>query len=231
MIKDSKKFSKGSALSMSKGFGLLEVMISATVIIIILGALVLVANASMRNNQYVQMRAEATYLAQEGIERVRSIRDSNWIDQDPNTKWDNLTLNTTTTGFDPNATTNGCYKVFNGKISNIYRYGLKGNFSSLQSNDCESYAKDSDINKAEEIKNYPAQAIVRATANPIIVSAPANKYYRTIYIDRETTTLMSPSVSPELNSLKVTVNVGFKFNGKEKVVSVSEIMTNWKPDF
>lgn len=70
-----------------KGFGILEVLISGVIIIIILGALVVLARNAINNSQYVQERAQAVNLAQEGMEVVRQIRDTNYIDQTPTTDW------------------------------------------------------------------------------------------------------------------------------------------------
>ncbi|MCX6811994.1 MAG: type II secretion system protein [Candidatus Berkelbacteria bacterium] len=70
-----------------KAFGLLEVLLAGVIIIIILGALVLLARNAINNSAYVQERAQATGLAQEGMEIVRQIRDTNQIDKNPTTNW------------------------------------------------------------------------------------------------------------------------------------------------
>ncbi len=74
-----------------KAFGLLEVLLAGVIIIIILSALVLIARRSIDNSVYLQQRSQATFLAQEGIEVVRQIRDTNYVDEDSDTKWDTLT--------------------------------------------------------------------------------------------------------------------------------------------
>jgi len=225
MTRNEKKF--------SKGFGLLEVMISATIIIIILGSLVLVARASMNNNQYIQMRAEATYLAQEGIERVRSTRDSNWIDQDTNTTWNNLELSANADVI-RDGIASGCYEV--GKTSDSFgqvRFNLVS-ASVPSAADCEGYALNNNTTYTESIVNYPAIVIIGKPPSAMDLSAPANKYYRNVYIDKlinENDVNFMNGLSPNSNAIKVTANVGFKFNGKQKVISVSEIMTNWRPSF
>lgn len=73
-----------------KGFGLLEVLVSSTIIIIVIGTVVSIGSASMKNNEYLQQRAQAIYIAQLGIERVRFMRDSNWIDGRSDTNWKTL---------------------------------------------------------------------------------------------------------------------------------------------
>lgn len=77
-------------INQKKGFGLLEVLLAGVMIIMILSALLVVTRNVSDNAVQNQQRLQATYLAQEGIEIVRQIRDSNYIDQNKNTRWDTL---------------------------------------------------------------------------------------------------------------------------------------------
>jgi Tfp pilus assembly protein PilV len=72
----------------SKGFGILEVLISSAIIIVVLGTLVFIAQSSLSNASYMQERAQAVSLAAEAIETVRQNRDSNYIDEANATQWD-----------------------------------------------------------------------------------------------------------------------------------------------
>lgn len=58
-----------------KGQSLLEVIIAMTVGILVVTALVFAVIFSLRNAQFAKNSAQATKLAQEGIERVRTLRD------------------------------------------------------------------------------------------------------------------------------------------------------------
>lgn len=78
-------------LKKKKAFGLLEVLLSGVIIIIILSALMVVARNAVDNSVLLQQRAQATYLAQEGIELVRQVRDTNYIDGKETTTWDKIT--------------------------------------------------------------------------------------------------------------------------------------------
>ncbi|MBI2314651.1 prepilin-type N-terminal cleavage/methylation domain-containing protein [Candidatus Daviesbacteria bacterium] len=60
-----------------RGQSLLEVIIAMTVGILVVTALVFATIFSLRNAQFAKNSAQATKLAQEGIERVRSGRDKN----------------------------------------------------------------------------------------------------------------------------------------------------------
>jgi type II secretory pathway pseudopilin PulG len=83
-----------------KGFGLLEVLLAGVIIITVLGALVFLAKNTINNTTYNQQRTEALFLAQQGIEMVRQIRDSNYIDGNSNTEW-NTFISSPLTGSDP----------------------------------------------------------------------------------------------------------------------------------
>lgn len=169
---------KGEGLK--KGFGLLEVLISAVIIIIILSALVTIGRAALSNNEYLAQRAQATYLAQEGVEIVRQIRDTNWIDKSNTTNWGSLP--TGTFGISFNAAT--------------HKYVPSGASDSMT------------------INNVP--------------------FTRTINVNTvDTTTLMPNGSSTDLKpyAVKVRSRVTWTFSGQSKFVELSEMLTNWRPDF
>lgn len=60
-----------------KGASLMELVVVVGVSAIVVGALVFATIASLRNAQFSKNQAQATKLAQEGIERVRAGRDRN----------------------------------------------------------------------------------------------------------------------------------------------------------
>lgn len=61
----------------NSGQSLVELIVVIAVIVIVLGALTFATIASIRNAQFAKNQAQATKLAQEGLERVRSVRDRN----------------------------------------------------------------------------------------------------------------------------------------------------------
>ncbi len=60
-----------------KGQSLMELVVVIAVMVIVIGALTFATIASLRNAQFSQNQAQATKLAQQGIERVRTGRDRN----------------------------------------------------------------------------------------------------------------------------------------------------------
>lgn len=76
----------------NKGQGLIEVIVSITVIVVgILGAMTL-ATISIRSGAESREKVQASLLVQEGIEIVKNNRDTNWINND---NWDKDLLDTT----------------------------------------------------------------------------------------------------------------------------------------
>jgi prepilin-type N-terminal cleavage/methylation domain-containing protein len=73
-----------------KGFTLLEMIIAVTVILIGLIPIMSLMYNSSFGVRLSLSRLQAAYLAQEGLEIVRNIRDSNWIKQNKglNISWD-----------------------------------------------------------------------------------------------------------------------------------------------
>lgn len=193
---------------LKKGFGLLEVLISAVIIIMILSALVIIGRRALANSAYLQQRAQAIYLAQEGIEIVRQMRDTNWIDGNNATQWDTLAPG------HPN-------------LTNPDLLGLSDMKFSLYSPDYDRYnlyeITDPTI-KGEEIS----------------LDSPNLKFYRYVKVTnypKYSTNQIFPGdgenvVHKDINALKVTVYIEWDFGGGDtKKASVSEILTNWRPNF
>ncbi|MFH1535585.1 MAG: hypothetical protein ABIC96_00735 [Patescibacteria group bacterium] len=96
-----------------KGQSLLEVIVAASVGILVVGALTFATIFSLRNASFAKTSAQATKLAQEGIERVRTGRDRNapisgvfQIDGNDIVSWDDPNL--WSSQIRPNCTPN-CY--------------------------------------------------------------------------------------------------------------------------
>lgn len=69
-----------------KGFTLLEMIIATFILVIAVVGLYSLFSQIIVATSIVSSRLTAAYLAQEGIEIIRNIRDTNWLN---NTNWDN----------------------------------------------------------------------------------------------------------------------------------------------
>ncbi len=66
------------------GFGIIEVLISAIIIIMIVGGSVTLVRSMIKKNISSSERVQAYNLAREGLEIARAARDTAWIDEDVN---------------------------------------------------------------------------------------------------------------------------------------------------
>lgn len=84
------KMLKCSNVKMNRGFTLIETLFAAFVLIVGFVAVMSLIHRATASTQLASSRLTAAYLAQEGIEIVRNIRDSNWLaqGQNPTLSWD-----------------------------------------------------------------------------------------------------------------------------------------------
>src|SRR3990172_1908167 len=84
-------------LNVSRGFGLLEVLISITILITILGAAISMQISTSRGIISVRQDIVAYNLAQDVIETIRQDRDTVWLDDDFSTDFASFVNNKVTT--------------------------------------------------------------------------------------------------------------------------------------
>lgn len=183
----------------------MEVLLSGVIIIIILSALVTIGRAAMSNNEYLDERAQAIYLAQEGIEYTRQIRDTNWIDGTGTTAWDTLTGS--------GAVETKCYSLPDTFVGRAYLV------SGTTAGDADACAL--------EVKQ---DIVIGATGSTIT-------FNRKIFVDHnlESTNLL-PALSGSADALRdlainVTSMVSWTFQGQTNSIRLSEILTNWRPNY
>ena len=73
-----------------KSFTLVEVLVACGILIILVSAVVALGVTLINSATLSRQRITAYYLAQEGIETIRQIRDSNLVDGDDTTGWKTL---------------------------------------------------------------------------------------------------------------------------------------------
>lgn len=64
---------------MNKGFTLIETLVAITILLVSLAGPLSVASQALRSAYYARDEITASYLAQEGIEYVRAVRDQNYL--------------------------------------------------------------------------------------------------------------------------------------------------------
>ena len=180
-----------------KAFGIVEVLIASTIIIVVVFALTAVANSSMKLSGKMQERAQATQYAQEGIEIVRQIRDSNWIDGNNKTDWNSLVATSAVSPVWSSIDNSIDYKIqFNANVKRFYLVASAiGENINLNGN--------TDFRFNRKIKFQTTGALL----DPIIAPATLGK---------------------DEYSTKMTVSVTTPTGD---TISMSEILTNWRPQY
>jgi len=186
---------------MKRAFGIIEVLIASSIIASVLGGLVYVGRLALTSSTNTKVRSEALGLATEGLEIVRHIRDSNWADSDNSTVWNSLVMEN------------------------------DGTFSTVVPDSGKSYivkfnkAKNGqdrfglDYGNAEQISSPDGSTFFRSidiTSTGVLLPATDDK-----------DSLKEQSVKRD-NAMKITVTVTWDDN---KAVSVSELLTNWRPNY
>ena len=163
----------------------------------ILSSVVFIGRQAIVNSTYLQQRAQAIYLAQEGLEQVREIRDTNWIDREPKTEWNDWAYDGSN------------YIVPSGNYIFKYMDGIKRVMLS----------KDLDVSPTGEI-----------------VTVDKQNFKRYVEVTNVSSTNVLPGsgendVHKDINSLKVTVRIKWSNGGINRETNVSEILTNWRPNY
>lgn len=114
----------------SKGFSLIEVLISFTILSISLIAITQLISTTIQANQQNTARLQAYYLSQQGLESVRHIRDSNWLQN---------------IGFNSNGDQNTLWQSNNGNTSNITPTSSKEIIVDIQTNTLGNIQKNVSI--------------------------------------------------------------------------------------
>lgn len=184
-------------MSLSKSFTLIETMVAITILTVgILGSYLVFYNLYNQSGG-ISYNLEASYLAQEGIEIIRNMRDNNWIKY-PTSMWlKNIIAD--------NNCINGCnlqadYKTGTANyVTGLIPYGTDGNFLSIDSDGMYSYNPSCQDESCQTI------------------------FKRKITI----TTGSSDAFFGSSDMFQVDSTVTWKYKGKDFFVKITEFLYNW----
>ncbi len=170
--------------------GLIEVMVASAMIMMVLIALTMATKSSLRGNQDIHLRASALFLAQEGLETGRGIRDNNWSSNSgagwKALKWSGNALT------DVDLTTATCYKI-------EYKEAVKG--MGLTAITCPTNVADKSAQESIQIEQDNADT-----------------FYR--YMKIESVGDLGAPIASNTNALKLTAYVTFGDNKQVVVSEV-----------
>lgn len=183
-----------------KGFTLIELIISITVLIIGISAIFTLTMFSIQLNKENMVKIQALELAREGMEAMRNIRDSNWINNYPY---------------------NGGDPLWGESFSEQKEIIVSPIFDETVSSapwKITTIVKD-DIQQSRLYEN--TLGAVKVYSHDFISQeqSKASPFYRYISIIPE---------DEDHNITRIVCTVFWYENSKEKQVSLHEILTNWK---
>jgi len=185
----------------SRAFGLIETLIACAILIIITGAL-LALNVVITNGVlFSKQRAQAYNLAQEGIESVKQIRNTNYLDGDSRTNWNSLVCKQDATPLIQAPNLSGTYIV--SSTATTYCSSLQ-RFFLIPRNTGENVSLDGSVfNRKITFQE----------------SGLDPKIYSSTEADIDIT---------EENAIRIIVTVSWTSSGRDQQIQLKSVLTNWK---
>ncbi|MCL5795075.1 MAG: hypothetical protein M1338_01840 [Patescibacteria group bacterium] len=205
---------------MNKGFGIIEVVVAVSIMIIIVSGAAILEKNAIRNSVLASERTQAYNLAREGVEAVRAIRDSAWIDGTaklPNW-WQGLFV----TG-DHKVSLEGSKWALDAPPIPERPYGnIPDQLATQAGLTPTPQGEKIDLDKMNFYR------IVNFTPVPL-----ASPYFTNIYSIADPKDSDHQVIPPDIFSsfymVRVSVTVVWQSYGKANTVSNSEYLTDWKP--
>lgn len=214
---------KKNRLKTKKGFSLIEVLISFTILSISLIAITQLITTTIQANRLNTSRLQAYYLAEQGIELTRHVRDSNWLQN---------------IGFDSAGPQNTLWQSANGSTSNLTPE-TKSIIIDVQNNSFGSTQKNVALTEANQqnqiiyLNNNPQNQISYFTHNQDTTSIPT-EFKRVINITNNFQDFQKLENHLNLNDYDISKNLILvesvvKYgNNYSKEISLQTILTDWK---
>jgi type II secretory pathway pseudopilin PulG len=187
-----------------KAFGLIETLIACAILIIIIGALMSLSVLISRNIAFTKQRATAFNLAQEGIEGIRQVRDTNLMDGKSETAWNTLICQTDSTFHvpDPIAEPANTYKLSFGAFGCYTVGGVTPKRITLQP--------------------------VSATDGETISIGGIDFNRRITFEVPGIDPLVKNADTTSDNAIRVVVKINWIKDGQSREIELKELLTNWK---
>lgn len=217
---------------MRKGFGLLEVLLATAIFIVVIGSMVTLNQMSVRNAVLANHRTQAYNLAEDALESIRELRDTNWIDGpdiagpiNSSNRWLAMVLDCTAT---PSGTvrrneykiveTNKDYALcFDPNVGNTGRFAVRpttvdNSVLSLGTGDGANFVAD------PSSPQYSRKIRFETVSSSDLGVLNEDQQGR----------LSVMSGIAETHAIKVIVTVTWKDFDKDWSADISTILTNWK---
>ncbi|TSC94338.1 MAG: hypothetical protein Athens101428_324 [Candidatus Berkelbacteria bacterium Athens1014_28] len=204
-LKLKKSFTSVKYLNLT-GFSLIETLIACAILIIVCGALLSLSLIISNNIFFTRQRSVATNLAQDYLEKIRQIRDTNLIDSNSATNWNSLVCDRSKTPVIQVPTiSDDIHFYFYSVSSEIY-----------------SYCYDS--------SSEPRLSLVPSSSGEIINVSGIDFVRKITFLPSGVDPKLLDGTRDITgdNSIKAKVEVSWTQNGKDQKIEVIELLTNWK---
>lgn len=192
-------------ISHKKAFTLIEVLVACSILIILITAVVELGVTIINGSVLSRQRVTAYYLAQEGIETIRQIRDSNLIDSNEETSWKSLV-----------------YAVQPAQIPQA------SNFPELVIDSSQTYEVGLPSFQ-DRMFLAPSGNGEQITVDGVVYTRKITFVRAGISIPEfEQGTPAENQVQLDANAVRAIVNISWKYKNSDKNIEVRELITNWK---
>jgi Tfp pilus assembly protein PilV len=203
---------------MKKGFSLIEVLIAFSVLTITVIASVSLLSSSVRNNQENILRLQAYNLAQQGIEGIRNIRDSNW------TQNQGFSNNTNDTWGQANIYPGDAVNT-SSEIDILIEPVIN---ASISPNGTPWKLKPASTSTSQLYLDQHSDGTFFFTHAETDTKTPFRRiiHIKKTFADIDKVTNETESLNQDL--IVITSRVYYEFRGKEKELYLETILTDWK---
>jgi prepilin-type N-terminal cleavage/methylation domain-containing protein len=210
-------------VTIKQGFSLIEVLISFTILSISLIAITQLITTTIQANRQNTSRLQAYYLAEQGIELSRHVRDSNWLQN---------------IGFDSAGHQNTLWQSNNGTTANITPQ-TKNLIIDIQNSTLGTTQKNVTLAQSQNANNNlylntDPQTNIKYFSHQRNSSSIPTEFRRTIHITNNFSDFQKLEKHLDLNDydlsknlilIESTVEYG---NNYEKEIKLQTILTDWK---
>ena len=183
-----------------KGFSLVETLVALFVFSVAIMATMTVMSQGISNITNAKNKITASFLAQEGIEFIKNMKDSFSLEEDKSLGWNKFISAINNSSCD----TDGCYVLTDEYTFNMSNYPLKRDFNSLV-NQCQNNCS---------IVYFKEVGVYFASVDSI--GSDMTSFSRKIYFQEL-----------DDNNLKIISEVSYTQGGKTNAVSFTDYLTNW----
>ena len=204
---------------------MIETIVSITVIALASVATLSMLQTALKGNNVIGEKLVAIELAMEGLDAIKSIRDTNYLlfASDPETCWDKLSLTSTSDCATATPITSREYYLFQDFSTDpVYRWNLVRvgtvarngylNLFELATSATTSIPYYSDWHNASDTSTFTTDE--------------TNQFFRTVTIDRDPVDSGGTALCADDQCYQATVTVEWTVNALTQSVSLSRLITN-----